>query len=376
MVAAALVLTLFLGACASKPPIAESRDQFDTAESQVERGELALEQGRLAEALEAFTRANSLDPNNIDAYAGLVRVNTLNGNFAAGRDALEAGKARVGNDAQRRRFAVLEINLLASQPGTDWYDDAQDVADTELGKRAPKNTDGQVQVAIGKAGLRAYEVSSEQDFLEDADGYLRQAVAGGGQSSAEANLLLQRVDDLFRAGAGPAAQISAKPALTKEDVVVLLFKEFDLDAFLPGQDLRTPKPGETTADGTSDYAHLPIRNEIRKVHRLGLRPLRIIDGSFDGDSEMSREGFAMLLEDLMILKTGDRSIARRYIGSESPYSDVAKTRPGFNAVMAAVGRNLMRPRPDSTFAPTAPISGADAVYGLRNLRLVDGMGQS
>jgi len=376
MVAAALVLTLFLGACASKTPTAEPRDAFDTAESRVEQGNLALREGRLAEALEAFTRAKSLDPNNLDAYAGLVRVNTLNGNFTAGQEALEAGQARVGNDSQRRRFAILEIDLLASQSGTEWYDDAQDVAESELGKRAPAGTDGQVQVAIGKAALRAYEVGGDSDYLEDADDYLRQAVSGGGQASAEANLLLERVDTLARAGAGPAAALSAKPALTKEDIVVLLFKEFDLEAFLPGADLRTPKPGETTADGQSDYAQMPIRDEIRKVHRLGLRPLRIVDGQFDADSEMSREGFAMLLEDLMILKSGDRSIARRYIGSESPYGDVQKTRPSFNAIMAAVGRNLMRPRPDSTFGPTDPISGADAVSALRNLRLVQNAGQS
>ena len=105
--------------------------------------------------------------------------------------------------------------------------------------------------------------------------------------------------------------------------------------------------------------------DIIASHRLNLRSFRIRNGAFNPDRQLTRSELALLVEDLLHFKF---NISRTsFIGTESPFSDLSSSATGFNAVMSAVTRGLMKGREDGTIGPTDLVSGAEAVLVLHNL---------
>ena len=123
--------------------------------------------------------------------------------------------------------------------------------------------------------------------------------------------------------------------------------------------------GETSDQGLTDYTGSVFAEDIIASHRLNLRSFRIRNGAFNPDRQLTRSELALLVEDLLHFKF---NISRTsFIGTESPFSDLSSSATGFNAVMSAVTRGLMKGREDGTIGPTDLVSGAEAVLVLHNL---------
>jgi hypothetical protein len=79
----------------------------------------------------------------------------------------------------------------------------------------------------------------------------------------------------------------------------------------------------------------------------------------------------MLAEDLVIRKTGEASLSRRYIGSESPFADLSPSRASFNAMMSAISRGILSSDVRGQARPTEPVTGSAAILAMRALRGLD-----
>jgi len=72
---------------------------------------------------------------------------------------------------------------------------------------------------------------------------------------------------------------------------------------------------------------------------------------------VTRAEFAMLLEDLSALSTGDTNLPTKHIGAESsPFMDTAPTHPAFNAIMNATEAGFLQLRESREFAPADPVT--------------------
>jgi len=80
--------------------------------------------------------------------------------------------------------------------------------------------------------------------------------------------------------------------------------------------------------------------------------------------------YAMMIESILIMLTGDGALATRFIGSRSPFYDLRADHPAFNAVMLATSRGIMEAGDAATgaFAPYQPVGGADALLAIRRIR--------
>ena len=65
----------------------------------------------------------------------------------------------------------------------------------------------------------------------------------------------------------------------------------------------------------------------------------------------------MMIEDILIRVSGDRSLATRFIGGASPFIDLQADLPYYNAVMLATSRGIMEAKDKAlrTFAPLSPV---------------------
>jgi len=354
-----------LAACESASVVSTGPD--DNPQALTAKGVALLERNDAQGAMAAFQRAAALDPRFLQAREGYARAALAAGRFEDGLAAAEAGREIAGRDGKARRvFVALQIDLIGAEARASWYTRGSELLWTELRADPTAWVDGPIHLAGGKIAAKA------EDYPEAAR-LLRIAVNIGGREGQAADKELVRVEEVVRASLGSRglAQIAAKTAITRADFVAILFDDFDLGSYLGQKAPEVARAGETGADGSSDYAQLPVADNVRTLHRLGLRGIEIAGGRFRPNDPVTREEFAMLAEDLVIRKTGEASLSRRYIGSESPFADLTPSRASFNAMMSAISRGILSSDIKGQARPTEPVTGSAAILAMRALRGLD-----
>jgi hypothetical protein len=91
---------------------------------------------------------------------------------------------------------------------------------------------------------------------------------------------------------------------------------------------------------------------------------------FFPDRPVTRAEYALMLEDILIKVMQDQTLATRFIGEKSPWSDVRADAYYYNAARTLTSRNILsvRNRIRGEFGPEDSISGADALLSLRMLK--------
>jgi len=310
------------------------------------------------------------EDENLDALEGLARValaiEDWNDGFEAVSDALEL----VTRDkAQQRRFKALQIELETGEAKFGWYLRAYNIYHRHLQEDPKAWSDADFALVIAKSSLVGFRREEDERYLDEAVRYLRRAVSSGGTAGGEASTLLAQVENVYRASLGneAIAKIAFSNTLNRADVVALIYRHMKLTKLLPTEVERKRRADETGKDGSNDYAAHPLADAIVDLHRRNLRGIYIVDGEFRPDDPVSREEFALLLEDLIVAKANNKRLARSFIGSPSPFGDLDRSRVSFNAFMTATSRGLLHPDNEGNIRPTTPMTGADAILALRTL---------
>jgi hypothetical protein len=89
---------------------------------------------------------------------------------------------------------------------------------------------------------------------------------------------------------------------------------------------------------------------------------------FKPDTFVTRKELALIMQDVLIKITGDKSIATSMIGNKSPFPDVNSSSPWFNAIMTMTSRNLMEPDFSSKFNPAKNADGAELLLATFQMR--------
>ena len=93
------------------------------------------------------------------------------------------------------------------------------------------------------------------------------------------------------------------------------------------------------------------------------------DHTFRPDEKIARVDYAMLLQNILIMATGDESLATRYIGQPSRFPDVNPTHYAYNAVCLMVDRGIMKAdKMTGAFYLKSHVSGADALLIIREFQ--------
>jgi len=75
------------------------------------------------------------------------------------------------------------------------------------------------------------------------------------------------------------------------------------------------------------------------------------------------------MQGIMILVTGDESLATKYVGEQSRFPDVSGTHFAYNAMALMVDRGIMNAdKMSGAFKLNDPMSGADALLAIRDFQ--------
>ncbi|MCB9497495.1 MAG: S-layer homology domain-containing protein [Fibrobacteria bacterium] len=348
---------------------------MDDPRTHTERGKQYYDAGELDRADQEFTLALELDKKYAPAIAGQAMVLASRGEFDKAID--RADKAIVKNDKlpdgwMAKGWAITLKNRGAKDE--DWVDDAERMFSKALDR---DEKSGETWYRLGMCrqwGLK---------FREAGDAF-RKVLEINGSYTEKANEAWARIQKIERSAPGTRVgrKIALVDSITRADAAALFIAELELDRILgrtrgAAVDTTFQAPAVPTVDTVKvvkaaiakDIEGNWARNFIEDAVGLGIRGLQVYpDRTFHPNEAVRRAEFAFLAEDALIAALGDKTLATKYIGSTSRFSDVAGGSPYYNAICNAVDKNIMDGNADGSFGAMKPVSGADALLTIRLIK--------
>lgn len=365
-----LAILFCITGCGPKPIDQESI--LDTADNHYNQGMRELRADRLDGAAEEFNRAIALDPDYPGGYVGMAMVMAHKGEF---KDALDWVDKGISKDDEFIDGPIIKgVIITMEKKGDKWLEKAVDQFEKAL------KIDPESEKAVYHMGL-AYKEA--YDFTNAVTAFGK-VVAMKGDYAGPANYEWELVQKIVRAA--PGTEIGAKIALIDEidraDLAVLFVEEMKLLEILEKKqpktyDTRFRPPEDPTkmetmskeamAAATDIEGHW-AKNWIEGVIKAGaIDPFP--DHTFRPDDKITRANYAMFLQNILIVVTGDQSLATKYIGTTSRFPDVNSSHYAYNAICLSVDRGIMKADTmDGAFGMADAVSGADALLIIRDFQ--------
>lgn len=386
-----LIASLMLAACSGTPSKKRSQTgHMDTPAFHVQRGDKALMASQYEAARAAYRKALRLDSRYSQALSGLAAATAYEASrpgvseqtrqqvLEEATDQIEQAldTASTDKDRVRAHSFAMQVYFALQLPKAEWYENVKKHFEdaTDL---SPNDPEPVFFMARAETAGHNYNQAAE---------LFQKVLEMGGAYESQADRELKRIQRIQRAlpGSTFGKQIANVDKITRADVAGLFVAELKLDKLYKNPSkqhkggYQVPKaqrklkldPVQQYPDAV-DIAGHPLESAIREVLALGIKGLSADPShKFYPDQEFKRAEFAQLLQDILIRITRDRSLATRYVGQSSPFPDVNPNVWYYNAVRTVVIRGLMQVKNTVTgnFAPMAPVSGADALLAVRNLK--------
>lgn len=364
-----LVVALIAVGCGPKPIQKESR--LDTPENHYSQGLRELKMKNLSAASEEFGRSIALDPKYPGGYVGKSLVAMHKEEYDKAMDWVNEA---LGHDKKFVDAYIAKGRIITYEKDNDkWLDKAVKEFDKAL------NLDPKSEKALFYKGI-AYKMAF--DFGE-ASNMFREVIAAKGDFGEAANNEWELMQKIQRAAPGSkiGMEIALMPEIDRADLAVLFVEELKLLEVLQKKqpktyDTRFKAPDDPMAPQTqqvdkavaTDIQNHWAKNYIDNMIKSGaIEPFP--DGTWRPDDKITRSNYAIFIQNILILVTGDATLATKYIGSVSRFPDVNPTHYAYNAICLSVDRGIMRANTiDGAFGMSQPVSGADALLIIREFQ--------
>ncbi len=365
-------LVVLLVGCGPKPLPPQS--PLDTAPLHYRRGLALLEERQLEAAEREFGRARALDPHFVGVSVGEALLAAARGDFDAARRQVDVALQR-DNRYAPAWIAAGRVTMAAAaareQDPEQWLGEATR-AFRRAGELAPD--DPEVPYRLG----RAYEQALD---LKQAEAALARAVeANRSPWTEQAMARLERLQQAERATPGTRVglRLALKDTLTRAELTVLLVEELKL-VQLVAQRRGGAAPGAFSAPGAAAPGASPVVATdlgscwaapwVRAALACGVTGLETYpDSTFRPEQPLTRADAAQALQGLLLLLTPDASLATRYQGEASRFTDLRADSYAYNAAALVTERGLMAADQQGRFRPQGPVAGAEVLLAVRLLQ--------
>lgn len=368
---------VFFSAC-SGPKERKAESHLDTPEYHYTQGKKYLEKDDLTNALREFNEAKSLKANFAPAYEGIAIVEIEQKNFAQADENINTSLSEDGDwvpamVAQGRWYSAQSEYEDAIDEFESALDDIDDSKSSFDKKEVRMDALYHMGVAYKEWGQYIPAQTTFQKILEIDN------------TNVKASLAIKELAEYQAAVAGqsPVLQkIAKQKEVTRSDVAVLFVTELPLEKiFRKSKRLETVKyrAPDSGVMGKKEEEKGPeaiatdvpdnhwARSFIEEALQVGIIE-KYPDGSFQPDKKVNRAEFAKLIEHFMVKAYDDPGLETQFFGSTSTFADVLNTSPIFNSVMLVSSRGIMPGFDDGTFRPLDPVSGAESLNIIRNLK--------
>ena len=349
--------------CAVKP-----KSDMDSPEYHHKAGMRHVEMGEFQKSISSFERAISLDKKFAPAHAGMgIAYANLKDKKKAKKHVSKAQDLAAKDSDVLALCGKVFIDLRGQEK--KWYKDAEKVL-----KKALKRQKGHELATyyMGEMYLYKYEFS-------DAEDNFRMVVDMKGEYAGKADNMWQLSQKIVRAM--PGTEVGKKVALyekiTRADLAVLLAEELKISKLIerkttPSTGFQTPaqmQAGRSGQGSPSDSKGHWAEVWINEMSKYG-----ILEGApgqpFYPDENVNRAEYAMAIQRILSIVTGDSGLETRYFGeSPSRFQDVPSSHPAYNAMALCSERGILQAdMMTGRFQPNEHIGGADALLSIRSFQ--------
>ncbi len=354
-----LIVFLLAAGCASKipVPIEDMRDRFAAGMQKLTSGDPAGAERMFLELIQLSKDAPY--GNTGMAYVSLERNRYKEALRFAAR-AIDADHGFVDALAVKGRALTLRAR------GENWFAEAHA---TLAAARDIDPGNPRVLYYLGEAYLKSL-------VFTEALAVYREAAKGGGQFAEAAAARIPVIEPFT--GRPPANRrvltILIDDRIDRSDLCVLLRDDLNLQELL-----RTRRP-EFYSSLYDRYVFQPMavpRDLVKHQDErmvCDLLPLHLgdldarADLRFYPDRIINRADLALVLQDVLVLVTGDEYLATHYLGAGSPFPDVRPDYYAFNAIMVCTERGIVAAdAATGAFRPQDPVNGCVALGAVRRV---------
>ena len=356
------LLLVFMIGCSQKPA-----SNVDTPEYHFSAGMRLIDQENYTEAIASFERAKNLDKKFAPAYGGMAIAYAHLGELKRAENYIGEALSRGGKDPDVLTLCGQAWIALRNDK-KNWFKKAEKVLEKAL--KRDENHEGALYY-LGLANLYNYEFTTAESFLQ-------RVVAQKGDYAGKADAKWKLSQKIVRAMPGTAVgkKVALQDKITRADLAVLFIEELkigELMAKMPRQSQGFQTPSQMTEQQSSSvppdvkghWAEVWINDAIN-YHVMDVFP----DGKFYPDETITRTGYAMAVQRLLVTATRDYSLETRYFGENpSRFGDVSSSNPAYNAMALSTERGIMKADViTGNFNPNGYIDGADALLIIRTLQ--------
>ncbi len=356
---ACCVFLLSLGGCTQGHLRMETL--LDTPEHHVSTGFRLLDRDRIADAEREFDLALHLDASNAKARCGLGLIQARKGDFLEALKSMNLAGKNAKTEKDKAIIHIGYMRIYTMQKGKAWLKNVEENFDDAVG-RAKDFPDAHFY--LGMAYMEAYRFrKAEKEFKKVKELHAR--------LMEEADRELKTVSKIIvaRPGSITGKKIAILKRITRAETAAMLVEELKLKALMEKARPRTYGEPSISTPLISDWKTHPLKKEIDAILALDIEGLkRAPGGSFLPDQSITRAEYAMAMGDIMMTLKKDPTLATRFTGKSSPFSDVRNDEPYFTAVMLCTeGTGIMEPK-YGVFNPAGGVAGADALLIIRRLK--------
>jgi tetratricopeptide (TPR) repeat protein len=334
-------------------------------------GQLLLEAGDIDQAEAFFDKALAADDTYIAAMTGMADVALARGDTDKAVYWAKRAVKKSATDADRRDAITALMKVYGSTRPDGWLNKMEslweDVREVEEKPEA-------AALVMGNGFQEAGH------YLKAVVCY-RQVINWQGAHAADADQALETLFRRLRAepGSPVGRSVARLETVSRGDLCALIIEELKLPEYL---DKQTPKKysagfvtpqqfaeaGET-APLPTDVAGSTYEVNIVQVLNFAIRGLEPFpDGEFHPNTPVSRAAFALTMEDILARVKKEPLLTTAFVGSSSPFPDVAADHFAFNAMVVCTTRDFLAADLDGAFRPDEAVSGAESLIGIRKLK--------
>lgn len=336
-------------------------------------GMILLEKGLYEDADREFSWALTKNPKNARAGIGLALAQVFKGNYDDALDSLKTGCKYAKQDEDKVFCQVARIRIYT-----------KDKRDKRWFLETKEAFDAAVKIDARSSDAYYYMGFAYRDNLnfDEAGKMFNEVIAINDQHVKEAEVQAEQILKIQRAMAATKTgrKIALADRITRADCAALIMEEIKLEKILNRQDPSADAAADREKDKKAkkkkviiakDIADHAFRVHIEGVLRLGVKGLeKYPDGTFRPEEGVNRAAYAVIMEDLLERLSGNAELKKPFQATPSPFSDVKSDYPYYEAVMVMTSRGIMEKKSANadTFAPLAPVSGAEALLIARKLK--------
>jgi len=296
----------------------------------------------------------------------------MRGDFEKARDLADEGIDKNDRSIDCRIIKGRIISM--ERKGDDWLEDA--VKEFQRAIKINPNS-AKAHYYLGITYKMGYQ------FTNSANAFSK-VISMKGAYATEANAEWEIIQKIERAA--PGTKLGKKIALIEEidraDLAVLLMEELKLMDVLkkkrprtydtgfkaPDDPTKMQQPGKQSLPTVTDVDKHWAKNwilEIVEARGMDAFP----DHTFRPDEKITRSNYAMIMQNILIMATGDESLATKYIGQPSRFPDVNPSHYAYNAIALMADRGVMKADTmTGEFNLNGHMSGADALLMIREFQ--------